>query len=183
MQESNFSTVRPTDGRSTAGGGTEASDLFVEHQLRLNDVRLAFTDVASAAFELHRWIGERDLAAHKLGLIPDAYCEYSMNNARFCIFIEADLGTETMRRWYRKTAGYMRLAFGGDFQRVFSRQLFRALVVTTSDRRLKFIRREIAQQTERIFWLTTFQRLRTDGPMAPIWIRPRGPENLQSLIS
>jgi hypothetical protein len=161
----------------------EASDLFVEHQLRLNDIRLAFMREQSAGFELRKWTAERELAADKPALIPDAYCEYSVSRGMFSVFIEADLGTETMRRWQAKTAGYLRWAFGGEFERRFSRKFFRVLVVTTSERRLSFVRKEIAQQTERIFWLTTFHRLATEGLLAPIWVRPQGPDNLQSLIA
>lgn len=154
---------------------TVSSDLFLEHQLLVNDVRLAFHR-ERPSYQCDRWLSDVALRAMHLGLVPDGYVEYTVDARRFAAFVELDRGTETLGRWQTKTRGYVQLATSGQFTTALGRRFFRVLVVTTSAPRLAHIRQVVAGQTDRIFWFTTLERIRTDGPLAKIWLRPVDPE-------
>lgn len=94
------------------------------------------------------------------------------------VFLEVDLGTERLGIWREKVRSYLRLAISGEFQRLFGRERFRVLVLTTTDRRLLSLRREIASATRKIFWLSTFGQVTSSGFWSPCWLRPQGDEKL-----
>jgi len=152
----------------------EASDLFVEHRLLVNDIRLGFQQWLIAGYAMRTWTNETALRNLNLGVIPDGYCEYDLRGKSFAVFVEADNGTETRARWRQKTTQYLDLAMTGRFHALFHRQYFRVLVVVPSPRRLESLLGEIARQTKRLFWLTTSNALVTAGPFGPIWYRPDG---------
>lgn len=160
------------DGETRASSLRESSDLFLEHRLAVNDAWLAFERAAPNAYRLARWVPESELRKLPLGCIPDAYLEYEQDGQAFAAFLEADLGTESLKRWDAKVKAYTQLAFSGQFGRTFSRRYFRVLVVTTSERRVTTLRRAIRLETDRIFWLTTRDALVEAGPFAPVWQRP-----------
>jgi hypothetical protein len=163
--------------RAARGRLLEASDLFLEHELGLVDIRLAFEGFGI----LSRWSPAADLMPLNLGLVPDAFVEYQFEGLTFCAFIEYDRGTETLGRLERKIRGYLDLAFSGRFERAFGRKFFRALFVTDSAARLATISRMAATLTDRIVRLTTRSAVVASGPLAPIWRRP-GTDALESLI-
>lgn len=149
-----------------------ASDLFLDHRLFVNDVRLTFAECDAAGYGMQRWLAENQLRDLHLGFIPDGYCEYRIGDKTFACFLEADNGTESRRRWQEKISAYTDLAFSGRFADRFARQFFRVLVITTSPRRADNIRRETANQTDRLFWFTSRSAFAERGPFAPIWSRP-----------
>lgn len=151
---------------------SSSSDLFLEHRLFVNDVWLSFAMLKHDGYNLTRWTAEGELRERNLGIIPDAYAEYMFNAQAFAAFIEADLGTESLKRWEIKVSAYTHLAFSGKFAQAFGRRYFRVLVVAPSDRRVDNLRKAIAAQTERIFWLTTRQQLAQSGLFGVIWRRP-----------
>jgi hypothetical protein len=150
------------------------SDLFVDHQLDVNDVRLAFEHLEHQRYEFVRFLSERELAAMKLEFVPDGYCEYRLEGKSYSLFLEIDRGTESMGRWTSKVKAYLRLAHGGDFSGKFGRRFFRVLVSAPSGRRLKNLTREIARHTDRIFWLAVHAELLGHGPFGFICYRPDG---------
>jgi hypothetical protein len=163
-------------------GWREVSDLFVEHRLLVNDVRLAFEHASMEGYHLRTWKGEAELKALNLGLIPDGYADYDLDGKSYAVFIEADNGTETLGRWRQKVANYLDLAYSGRYQSALGRQYFRVLVTVPSLGRLQSVLSQVARQTDRLFWLTTVRTLAECGPFAAIWYRPKVPD-LQSLIS
>jgi hypothetical protein len=162
----------------TRRGWREASDLFVEHRLLVNDLRLVLHHTRTAGYELRRWVGETELRRMNLGVVPDGFAEYHIDGKSFCIFLEADNGTETLGRWRLKVTQYRDLAFSGRFHTEFAREYFRVLVLLPGGRRLESVRREVSRQTHQLFWFTTFDELQTSGLFAPIWRRPAGKGSL-----
>lgn len=157
------------------------SDLFLEHRLAVNDVWLAF-QLDYPGFGLTQWLSEAALAKLALGLVPDGYVEYRLHDQSFAAFLETDLGTETIKRFDNKVRGYLELAFGGRYERIFHRRYFRVLVVTDSDRRLVNLRSCIEARTDRIFWLATRTSIDQGSIFDAIWTRPKL-TGLQSLTT
>jgi hypothetical protein len=152
----------------------QLSDLFIEHHLRTNDVRLGFWVAAHPQYSFDRWITDAALRPLNLGLVPDGYVEYRHSGLSFAAFVELDLGTETLGRWEGKTREYLKLAYSGAFRSAFKHHYFRVLVITSSPGRLQSLQKTIGRITPKIFWLTTIDDVYRDGPMGLIWHRPQG---------
>jgi hypothetical protein len=150
----------------------ECSDLFLDHRLAVNDTWAAFITATPPFYQLSRWLSETELAKLSLGLVPDGFAEYQVGVPSFAVFVEADLGTEVLKRWEQKVAAYLKLAANGQFLKVFDRKFFRVLVVAPSLTRLENLRTTILKQTDRVFWLTTRDELLTWGLFGTIWQRP-----------
>ncbi len=97
------------------------------------------------------------------------------------MFCEVDRGTESQKIWTKKVELYLRLATSGEFQRLFSNQRFRVLVVADSERRLLQIRQTVARQTVKIFWFSTLKTINRDGLFAAHWLRPAGDSRVSLL--
>src|SRR5712692_835797 len=69
------------------------SDLFLEHQLLVNDVRLGFHN-GGRDVRLGRWLTDASLRDLRLEIVPDGYAEYETSDGTFAAFIELDRGTE-----------------------------------------------------------------------------------------
>src|SRR5262249_3712032 len=63
-----------TDAPATRNRWRDVSELFIEHQLGLVDIRLAFEQATT----LLRWLTDKDLLSVSLGIVPDAYVEYEV---------------------------------------------------------------------------------------------------------
>jgi len=151
------------------------SDLFLEHQLFINDVRLLFQR-PMPSYVFGRWLSEPSLRELALGLVPDGYVEYLYAARHFSAFLELDRGTERLARWADKVRCYQQLATSGQFVQRFSRRFFRVLVVTSSPTRLTHLREVVAKFTDRIFWFATLEDVRQGGTLARVWLRPVDPE-------
>lgn len=156
-------------------GETLVADLFVEHELAIAEV---FITVRHKPLPVQETQAKRWLTFDKPvvpgGPIPDGYFEIETAAGVRCHFLEVDLGTETLKVWQKKIMGYLHIAASGEFSRRFGQQQFRVLVVMTSERRLGHLRLEIAKNTAKIFWLTTFELINRDGFWSAIWLRPTG---------
>jgi hypothetical protein len=153
------------------------ADFVVVHQLAINDVYVAFRAAGALLdIQLARWISFYEPIAPNLFLIPDAYCELDANGFMMAAFLEADLGHERLKIWTAKVKHYVQFALSGEYSRTFGRDQFRVLVVANSDKRLLSLRNTVASSTQKIFWFATFDAIQSQGPFAPIWIRPHGDE-------
>lgn len=150
------------------------SDLFLEHQLLVNDVRLRFE--CDLRKNIERWITDTALRDLQLGLVPDGYVEFQSAGKSFAAFLELDRGTETLERWSGKVRAYLELARRGTHRETLGRQYFRVIVVAPSAARLENLRKATVRLTDRIFWFTDHQRLLVGGPFADIWLRSAGVE-------
>jgi hypothetical protein len=150
----------------------EWSDLFVEHHILVNEVRLAFADCRYPDYACERWMTETALQRLRVPVKPDGFVEYAVRDRSFAAFLELDRGTESSRRWRQKTEAYLTFAGSGRYERIFGRRFFRVLVVVPTVQRLERLQREIGRYTHEIFWLATIPELLAQGPLACIWSRP-----------
>jgi hypothetical protein len=156
---------------------------FLQHRLAINEIYLALRYRALPASELRlaRWISFREPLSTAIPLIPDGYFEITDGRASRAMFLEADLGTEAIPAWQKKTQLYLQMALSGAFTELFRLPQFRVLVVATTDRRLRNIRAALAKSTDKIFWLTTFEQIEQHGLWSTIWLRPAGDQRLPLL--
>jgi hypothetical protein len=128
---------RPRDGRR--------EPLYMEHALRINDVRaLLLVAARSAALELE-WTDERELKRRakdhrvpdplrpneQITLVPDGY--FSISGSSFAL--ELDRGTVEEVPFKRKLRGYARWKGSGGYFNSFGTNSLRVLFVVTDARR------------------------------------------------
>jgi hypothetical protein len=159
------------------------TDVFVEHQVCLNSIQIVLRHrrIPVPGARLLRWQTFKEPLSEKARITPDAYFEIESRQGVHPMFLEVDLGTETMDRWKEKVGAYLRLALSGDFDRLFKQPRFRVLVVTRSERRSEFIRLTVSKTTDKIFWFSTFEAINRDGFWSAIWLRPKGDQK-QALL-
>lgn len=167
---------------SRSHGKTLVSDLYVDHQMRINEVycTVKFRRLPLAT----RFVGWRafhEALSQHSRLVPDGYFELHSPAGTPPMFLEVDLGHQSMRVLEQKARQYLHLAVSGDFTRLFRKPQFRVLVITTSPRRLAKIRSVIAKQTDKVFWLSDFQTINRAGFWSACWLRPSG-EQVLALI-
>jgi len=153
-----------------------AGNVFLEHQLRINALylQLAYRRIPLPGIQLRHWRTFQRPISAQVSLLPDAYIELNTPTGIRAMFLEMDLGTESLRIWKRKVAAYLQLAVSGEFLTQFQLPQFRVLVVAPSMRRLNTIRAVVAQRTSKVFWLTTFDTCTTASLWAATWWRPTG---------
>jgi hypothetical protein len=164
-----------------------ASDLFLDHLLQINEVRIALTMAAPLAHaELVRWVDDKTLRSRhwkdyvtltheqgttqKVAIVPDGYGQLSSRDQSgaqiFDYFaLEVDMATSTgwatdsqQRSWGRKVKAYLAYHSSGLYQARYATQSLRILTVTTGERRLA----HLMAWTERAggkarFWFTTLE--------------------------
>ena len=159
------------------------ADLFVQHQLAVNDVycSLKYRAIPIPGVQLVRTLHFFRLIVPEIRLIPDGYVEFATQGKSIACFLEIDRGVETRKTWMEKVQNYLRLALSGTFEREFGNLSFRVLVLANSERRMRSIRTAVLPLTAKLFWFTTLREARGDGFFGPIWLRPKG-EELQRLI-
>lgn len=158
--------------RQTAFGASP----FLLHRLAINEIYIAlkYRDLPKPDMRLSCWVSFREPLSQAIPLTPDGYFELVVDGNTKATFLEVDLGTEALPVWIRKTQLYLQMALSGNFTQWFGQSQFRVLVIATTDRRLQNIRTAIAKQTDKIFWLTTFEEINQRGFWSQIWLRPAG---------
>jgi len=169
--------VRPIQRKTDA---LLTTDLFAVHQLAINSVLLQ-TRQSMPGTELARLLVFRSALSKAVPLQPDAYFELSTSSALHPMFLEVDLGNESLKVLEKKALLYISLATSGEYERLFKHLRFRVLIVTSSSRRLESIRKVIAKHTNKIFWFSTLNAINSDSLFAAIWLRPERQEK-QSLL-
>ncbi len=150
-----------------------AGNVFLEHQLRINAM---YSQPASqpipAGVRLLRWRTFHQPITSEIALIPDAYLELDTPQGPRAMFVEMDLGTESLRIWRRKTQAYLQLALSGAFTARFLQPQFRVLVVVPSERRRHTVRGAVGALTTKIFWFAMFEVLTGHALWTASWLRP-----------
>jgi hypothetical protein len=171
----------PLHGLRRRQGAMLVADAYVEHQLAVNAIYCAvkFGTIPLAGVLFHRWIAFSGPIAPELPLIPDGYVEFSTASGPTAMFLEMDLGNESLAIWREKTRQYLALATSGAYRRIFNRERFRVLVVLNSARRLESVRKTVAAMTDKVFRLSTVADARSSF-FGPVWQKPAGgtPETL-----
>ena len=158
-------------------------DFFVEHQLEINWIYIAIfcrTPPTPNTTVAH-WSVFATPISNAVPLIPDGYFLVRFREHVRPMFLEVDLGTETHRIWAKKIGAYLHLARTGEFVRAFGHPQFRVLVVATSERRCNSLRELAGRFTDKIFWFTTSNKVRSYGFWLAIWLRPKNDQS-QSLL-
>lgn len=160
---------------SRSHGKTLVGDLFIDHQMKINEIYVSVKfrrSPDSSRFLL--WRSFHRPLTENTKVVPDGYFELSTTAGIRPMFLEVDLGHQSMKVWEQKIRQYLQLALSGDFARLFRQSQFRVLVITTSERRRKKIAAVMAKQTDKIFWLSDFQSINQRGMWASVWHRPTG---------
>ncbi len=153
-------------------------DLFVEHQLAVNDLYCAFKTQSLPGVSLRKWRFFLEPLTPNIRLIPDAYLELETPSGISSVFLELDRGSESLKVWKEKVRNYLQYAVSEAFTKEFSQTRFRVLVVAPSERRMQSIRRAVGEATDKIFWFASLESIKRDGLSAPLWLRPRGEDRL-----
>jgi len=177
----------PFRGIRRAANSMLVGDLFVEHQLSINQIFITAKHrpipISDARFR--RWLSFQAPLSPKVPLIPDGYFEIETPSGIRAMFCEVDHGTESLKVWSKKAEYYLRLATSGEFQRLFGQPQFRVLVVTLTPRRMQTIRKTVARLTGKVFWFHNFEAIHSlvngDDFWSQTWLRPEG-EQKQSLL-
>lgn len=171
------------------------SNLFLEHLIHTNDVRVAINTVASQHnFTITTWLDDRTLkrrqmtdivtlvgpngGRQKAAVVPDGYFVLDTGSHVYNHFLEVDLRTVTgvaskwgRRDWARKVCTYLEYHRSGRYQERYKTQGLRILTVTTGEKRLanlKAITEKVGGRQR--FWFTTFEQVRaSDVLVDPIW--------------
>jgi len=154
---------------------------FLGHQQAVNDVFLRVrVGTLPQGFSCAQWTRPRLPLSSSVPLIPDGYFEIAEEGVVHPLFLEVDLGTESSRTWKRKTELYLQFATSREAESLQPKRL-RVIVLFPSVRRLQSIRQVIAKRTQKLFWLSTMDEVRSQGLWAPIWLRPVGQERQRLL--
>ncbi|MBK8033808.1 MAG: replication-relaxation family protein [Chloroflexi bacterium] len=164
----------------------------LEHDLTLNDVRIAFVQAChgNPDFAIDEWIPSTEFWAHPDRVTytlangrsasrfvrPDAYMVISQGEYSGKFLLEVDLSTEDQPRIARDKllplVAYLR---SEAYKKRFGYTSGRILFVTTGDRRLSNLKRnaEVATGPDaRLFYFTTLSQLTAQTVLqTPIWLR------------
>jgi hypothetical protein len=183
------------------------SNLFLEHLLATNDVRIAITIAAHKHdFTIDTWFDDHTLkrrqmtdtvtlrslqgGIQKAAVVPDGYFLLDTGRHFYHHFLEVDLRTVTgaastwgRRDWARKVQVYLEYYRSGKYQYRYKTQGLRILTVTTSEKRLANLKTITEKAGGRSrFWFTTFERVRaSDVLIDPIW-QTAGDTELHTLV-
>ena len=160
---------------SRSAGKSSYRELFLEHQIRVNDIYIwvKHTAIPQENCRFHRWISFTGILTKAHLLIPDGYFEIAQDSAVKSWFLEVDQGTEALRIWQKKIDAYLRFAVSGEFGKLFGQSQFKVLVIAPSDRRGESIRQIAAKSTDKIFRFASFQTINREGFWSSIWQKPR----------
>ena len=161
----------------------QASFLFLDHTLHINDFRIAITlAVEKRGHRVLRWYDERDIKAtgervsmpgkqrHYLPVTPDAFFEVDLGDRQAGFFLEMDMGTMTNKRFKNKVRAYIIYKTKGYYERKFGTPSLRVLTLTTSQRRLRNLKRATERAGGRsLFWFTTFEALSAGQITQSVW--------------
>lgn len=162
-------------------------DLFLNHQLALNDVRIAITLAIkeNTQMSLDCWLNEdaclQECGRSKRLIRPDAYFRFLNNGRIYSFFLEVDRSTMSHSRFRSRTQSYLEYAQSGYYQARYGVKYFRVLVVTVTLERLFNLKGLIEGLTDKIFWFTTMEQICSKNIFQSIWYRA-GHNGLYNLI-
>jgi hypothetical protein len=160
----------------------QLSDSGLAHRMLVDSIHIKFLTSARdyANYKLLTWIDQyspwwQSVRDYGVPVQPDGYGEYLMLmyfESLFTFFLELDRGTERGEAIQDKIDRYIQYADSGVYERQFAAPFFRVLIVTTSVRRMEGLLAAIAARTDKIFWVTTWDRFRQAKLLDPHWQRP-----------
>ncbi len=161
----------------------------VEHDLAVNDFRLAMRSALTGADEvsMETWVPESEFWAYpdtisysyngqtiKRKIIPDGYFVLAHNRLRIRYLLEIDRSTEDNPRFLReKILPGLAYLKSQAYENRFGHRSGRWVVVTTGERRLRNMLLQAKRaKAEGLFYFTTFAQISAESLLrAPIWRR------------
>jgi len=163
---------------------------IMAHDYLLNELRvqLALAVATRADLKLELWLNGPECferydhhdreSGHDATRVfnPDGFFRLTIGGGVVAVFVEIDLGTESIqRRFKHKISTYRTYAKSGQFLSKFGQKRFRIMTVTTSERRIANLGLVAAEfNASEVFWFTTRDQLLATGDFlsASIWQRP-----------
>jgi hypothetical protein len=157
-------------------GKNSYSELFLEHQMQVNEVYISVKHkpIPLVNCRFHRWISFSRFLSKSSPIIPDGYFELEHASALKPLFLEVDMGTESLRIWQKKIEAYLRFAVSGEFKKLSGLAQFKVIIVAPSERRTEGIRKVTAKLTDKIFRFTSFEIIKRESFWSAIWRKPVG---------
>lgn len=159
--------------------------LFLEHTLTINEfkVNLVLAERKEKSFKLlffkPEWEDLKDKVSDPkkekkyLPVNPDAFFGIETEKGRSYFFLEADLGTETTRRFRQKIVSYRQYWKEGKYQKRYGFKSFRVLTVTTNEKRLLNLLVSAQKEGAKSMFLFTAKKFVTPKLLStPIWLSP-----------
>lgn len=159
--------------------------LFLEHTLAVSEFKtnldLSITGSSKAELifyqrgdkKLKLKMPDPDGIKKYLALYPDAFFGIRGEKGRSYFFLEADLGTETLRRFQEKIILYKRYWKEGTYSKDFGFKNFRVLTVTESQKRMANLMQATAKVGgKNMFLFTCFTNIADNSIFSEIWLSP-----------
>jgi len=175
--------IDPLIVRKEQKQASQVKDLFLNHHINLNEVRIAFTKAIQEhpTMKLERWIDDhhclQEYDRHgsgqrvKRAFRPDGYFRFWHKERLYSYFVELDMATMSHQRFQAKVKEYVEFARSGHYQKIFRVQYFRVLVIAPSVQRMINLKKTVEAVTDKIFWFTTLKKITSDDSFGPIWLR------------
>lgn len=158
----------------------DRKELFLDHQLFLNDVRIAFALAVknTPQMTLERWIKEKEIYIEFSNeqrtltvLKPDGCICLTHQGKIYNFFVEVDCSTMTNKRLKAKAKNYLDYARSGRSRQDFGFQFFRVLIITKTEKRLLNLKSTIEELTNRIFYFAVRDDVCQSHILDRIWRR------------
>lgn len=173
---------------------SKLQELFLNHVLGLNDIRIAFylgLDIYPA-LSLERWINDNDCHQQYRMTVggknvikqfrPDGYFRILYKGKLYSFFIEFDRSTMPVGRFAGKVHSYLDFSALGYYRKRFGVKYFRILVITKTQKRLNNLKKIVETKTNKLFWFTTIDQVVPEDAFGAIWQRA-GRQNYYKLIN
>jgi hypothetical protein len=172
----------------------ELRELFLDHTMELNDVRIAISQAIRNNPEtvLERWISDTDCAQeYRLQTLgketvrrfrPDGYFRFWYQGKLYSFFLEHDRSTMTLNRFASKVGMYLEFARLGYYEERFGVKHFQVLVVIPTRTRRENLKHSVETVIDRLFLFSTFDQVTPEKVLGPIWQRA-GAEGLFPLVA
>ena len=167
---------------------TQTGMMFLEHALKINDVRIAIKQGAAArGYRVEHWLDDSQLKSQEMrdyvtltseygktlnvAVIPDAYFSLYMGDRRAHFFLELDRATMSNPRWRTRILAYLAYVNAGKYQVRYQTRSLRILTVTTTAERLENLRKTTLKSGGGdLFWFTTLDQVSEATILSsPIW--------------
>jgi hypothetical protein len=163
---------------------TEVSQLTINHEIAVTDIKAAFHEHATVAGaridQFSTWPTLHQFRSERRVVKPDAFIRLGTQTTSHCFYLELDRSTEPLGRLIRQAKAYRscrkatRCLAPAAWDDGRGEHRFTVLYVLRNGQRLANFAKELLAATPPIrslVWLTTQDAL-TKNPFGPIWSRP-----------
>jgi hypothetical protein len=175
----------PTEKRIVSGLRSQAAQLSeagIAHRMLVDSVHIRFLTAGRdyPDYKLLTWIDQyspwwEEFRNYGVPIQADGYGEYLMLlhfDSLFTFFLEVDRGTEGGQTLQDKIRRYVEFAESGVYEQQFAARDLRVLFITTSARRAGTLLKMMEAQTDKIFWVTSWDRFQQARLFDAYWMRP-----------